>query len=102
MKVFVIMTHYEATPKNKNHFGTEEAVKNYFHGKGWESLCNVYEAHNLTESDAQNITSYFLNEYAYKTKASAMRGLKAHQELAEWEEGHGWWKVSCKLVEVNI
>lgn len=102
MKAYIIMTHYEASPKNTNYFGTEEAVKNYFYGKGQELLTDIYQAHKITESDAQNITHWLLTEYAYTTKASAMRGLKAQQAGAEWETAHGWWKVSCKLVEVNI
>ena len=98
---YIILTHYEATPKNTNHFGTNEAVQNYFSGKGWSNL-PVRRPHEVTESDVQNISTWMLKEYAYTTKASAMRGLKAHQENAEYEEGLGWWKVSCKLIEVNI
>ena len=101
MKAYIILTHYEATPKNTNFFGTEEAVKNFFTGKGWTNL-PAGRPNEVTESDVQKINHWQLQAYAFTTKASAMRGLKAHKEHAEWEEGLGWWKVSCKLIEVTI
>jgi hypothetical protein len=96
------MTHYEATPENEKHFNIDRKVQNYFTGKGQQPLSDVWKAHELTEADAQNITPWLLEEYAFKTKASASRALKTHRENAKFEESLGFWKVSCKLVEVNI
>lgn len=88
MTRYIIKKHYEATETNLNF---KDEVKDYYQGKHQETIGKNYFP-----------TNYFIIEYGYSTKAAATRGLKATQELCDWETARGHWNVSCELIEVNV
>lgn len=85
--MYIIKKHYEATDINKNFAGD---VRDYYEGK---------RGHLLSQHD-QFPSEWNIREYGYKTLAAAKKGLKVVQELCEWEEQKGYWKVSAEIIEV--
>lgn len=102
MERFIILVHYEATPENRNFYGKKDGVQNWFKGKGYAALHSIYDAYELGEEDYTKLSPYLIREYGYTTKAAAMRGLKAHKELAESETDYGNWNVTCKLIKLSL
>ena len=87
--MFIIKTTHTATKENANFTGETQV---WYNGKNWSHIGekNVFPS------------KWEIREYGYGTKASAMKGFKAHKEMAEWEENQGFWTVNVELVEVNL
>lgn len=102
MERFIVLVHYEATPKNANFYGKKDGVQNWFKGKNHRVLHSLWDAYELGEEDYTKLSPYFIIEYGYSTKAAAMRGLKAYKELAQADTDRGLWNVTCKLIKVEF
>lgn len=89
MMRYIIKKHYEATSSNPNFKG---AVKDYFSGTKGHSIGRENEYP----------TAWEISEWGYKTFPAAKRGLKAAQELCDWENAKGFWKVSVTLLRVEV
>lgn len=86
--MFIIKVHKEATENNPNFKGE---VNDYYYGKNEQLLArNFFPA------------PWYINEYAYKTKAAAVRGLKAMQDNCDFENEYGSWNSTCEIVQVKI
>ena len=84
--VYIYKKHYEATENNPYFAGD---IIDYYYGK----------KENLLSVNAMPI-QYFIDNYAYKTKAAICKAMKTEHELVEWENEKGFWKVSIEIIEV--
>ena len=86
--MYIIKQHYEATKANHNFAGE---IHDWYSGR---------EGKSLSARD-EFPTTYFIQTYGYKTFAAARRGLKAAQELADWETAKGYWIVTVEILKVD-
>lgn len=86
--MFIINKHYEATESNPNF---KEAIKDFYYGKGGHTIGRENEFPCLWE----------IENYGYKTLAAAKKALNAAQELCDWENERGFWRVSVSLLQVQ-
>ena len=86
--MYIIKIHYEATKDNPNFAGE---IHDWYTGKGGEHL----------SAKDEFPTTYFIQNYGYKTLAAARRGLKAAKELADWETKKGYWIVTVEIIKVS-
>lgn len=88
MTRFIIKVAAKPTPKNEC-FNNQ--VYTHYYGKKQKLLgTNVFP------------NNYYINEYSYTTKSAAVKGLKIHKELCEFETFGGYWNSDCELVEVEM
>ena len=84
---YLIKDTLVATEKNTNYAGQTRTY--------WSGVEGSIES--------ENDIVWFANLDGYKTKAGATRGLKKHQDLADWETARGFWKhISVTIVEVEV
>lgn len=86
--MFIIKVYKEATENNPNFKGD---VIDLYYGKNQQLL-----ARNSFP------TPWYINEYAYKTKAAAVRGLNAMRDNCDFKNEAGYWVCSCELVKVDM
>lgn len=85
--MYIIKIHYVATDVNPNFRGE---VHDWYEGKGTTPL---------TKNELP--PEWMINEYGYKTLASAKKGLQVAERCCENENKYGFWTSTAELIQVN-
>ena len=85
--MFIIKVHKEATENNPNFKGV---INDYYYGKD-----QAFIGDNVIPAPRSII------DFAYSTKAAAVKGLKVMQDNCDFENAAGYWNSTCELVQVK-
>lgn len=83
----MIIKNYEATNSNPNFAGDRQK---WMCGK--RDYCVEFN---------KNYVKAFAKEHGFSTKAALAKALKKEQELVDFENSYGYWKISLSTIEVN-